>query len=281
VTWLVLWLFGFGVIEYGIGLLGLVTLSFVAAAWRLNPAIGDLGASLVPSLPTHHATRYAFLAVSIVGATVSPYLLNFYSSGSVEEKLTESELWVNRTTAYVGMCFGGVVSMGVLVTSAIVLGPRHIIVDSYEQAALMFVPVFHRWATALFAMALGIGCFGAAVELSLNAGYVFAQVFGWSWGANRRRKETARFVAAFTFVLAAAVAVALIGFDPLRLTLLSVALTVVIMPAVVLPFLVLMNDPQYVKSHTSGAIGNGCLAALTILAGLLALVVVPLELLGG
>jgi hypothetical protein len=36
-----------------------------------------------------------------------------------------------------------------------------------------------------------------------------------------------------------------------------------------------------VKSHTSGAIGNVLLAALTILAALLALVVVPLEVLGG
>jgi Mn2+/Fe2+ NRAMP family transporter len=281
VVWLVLWLSGFAVIEYGLGLLGLVTLAFVVSAWQLKPDVADLGASFIPSLPTHHHTRYAFLAVSILGATGSPYLLNFYSSGSIEEKLTESELWVNRTTAYVGMCFGGVVSMGVLVTSAMVLAPRHIMVDSYDQAALMFVPVFGRWAIRLFAAALGIGCFGAAVELTLNAGYTFAQAFGWSWGANKPRRDAARFTSAFTFVLLAALALGLTGFDPLRLTMLSVALTVVIMPAVVLPFLALMNDEQYVKKHTSGVLGNAFLALLTVLAGLLALVVVPLELVGG
>jgi Mn2+/Fe2+ NRAMP family transporter len=280
-VWLVLWLCGFGLIEYGIGLLGLVTLAFVISAWQLQPNVVHLGASLVPSLPTHHYTRYAFLAVSILGATVSPYLLNFYSSGTVEEKVTESELWVNRTTAYVGICFGGLVSMGVLVTSAMVLESQHILVDSYEQAALMFVPVFKRWAITLFALGLGIGCFGAAVEITLNAGYLFAQVFGWSWGANKPRRDAARFTSAFTFVLLAALAISLIGFDPLRLTMLSVALTVVIMPAVVLPFLVLMNDEKYVKTHTSSAIGNGLLAALTILGCLLALVVIPLEILGG
>jgi Mn2+/Fe2+ NRAMP family transporter len=143
------------------------------------------------------------------------------------------------------------------------------------------VPVFDRWAVPLFASALGIGCFGAAVELTLNAGYVFSQVFGWSWGANKPRRDAARFTAAFTLVLLSALAVALLGFDPLRLTLISVALTVVIMPAVVLPFLVLMNDQKYVKTHTSGPIGNGLLAALTILGCLLALVVIPLEIFGG
>jgi Mn2+/Fe2+ NRAMP family transporter len=280
-VWLVLWTCGFGPIEYGLGLLGLVTLSFVVSAWQLQPRVGDLAAALVPSLPAHDGVRYAFLAVSILGATVSPYLLNFYSSGAVEEKMTESELWVNRTTAYLGICFGGAVSMGVLVTSAMVLGPRHILVDSYEQAALMFVPVFGRWAVALFALALGIGCFGAAVEITLNTGYTFAQALGWSWGANRPRRDAARFTTAFTLVLSLAIGLALLGVDPLRLTLLSVALTVVVMPLVVLPFLVLMNDEQYVKTHRSGPVGNAFLAALTILGGLLALVVIPLEVFGG
>jgi len=122
--WLVLWSFGFGLIEYGVGLLGLVTLSFVVAAWQLQPDTSSLAASLVPSMPTHDFVRYAFLSVSILGATVSPYLLNFYSSGAVEEQMTERQLWVNRATAYAGICFGGVVSMGALVTSALVLGPR-------------------------------------------------------------------------------------------------------------------------------------------------------------
>jgi Mn2+/Fe2+ NRAMP family transporter len=280
-AWMVLWLCGFGVIEYGLGILGLVTLSFVGSAWALHPHVPDLASSLLPTLPSHHHTRYAFLAVSILGATVSPYLLNFYSSGTVEEKLTERELWVNRATAYLGMCFGGVVSMGVLVTSAMVLGPKHILVDSYEQAALMYVPVFGRWAITLFALSLGIGCFGAAVEIALNAAYTFAQAFGWSWGANRPRRDAARFTCAFTAVLAIALLIGLIGFDPLRLTMLSVALTVVVMPFVVLPFLALMNDDKYVKEHTSGPIGNAFLAVLTLLGALLAIVIIPLELLGG
>ena len=277
----VLWSAGFAVLEYGIGLLGLSTLVFVYAAWERQPDIGDLAASLRPTLPDHHYLRYGFLAISIVGATVSPHLLNFYSSGTVEEQVTEKELWVNKTTAYLGIAFGGMVSMGVLITSAMVLGPRQIIVDSYEQSALMLVPTFGHWAIALFALALGIGCFGAAIEICLNSGYLCAQALGWSWGANKPRKETARFTFAFTFVLAAGLAVALMGFDPVRVTLIAVALTVVIMPFVILPFLVLMNDPNYVKDHTSGRIGNGILAGLTILAALFAVVIVPLEIFGG
>jgi len=281
VVWGVLWFSGFAVVEYGIGLLGLITLAFVVSAWKLGPDASDLAKGFVPTMADHDMLRYAFIAVSILGATVSPYLVNFYSSGTIEEKVTEKELWVNRITSYAGIAFGGVVAMGVLVTSAMVLEPRNILVDSYEQAALMFVPAFGRWAVGLFAFCLGIGCLGAALEITLNAGYLLAQVFGWEWGANKPRREQARFTTAFTFILVLALAIGVIGFDPLKLTMICVALTVVVMPLIVLPFLVLMNDERYVKEHTSGPIGNGFLAALTIFAALLAVVVVPLEIFGG
>ena len=280
-VWLLLFTCGFGVIENGIGLFGLVTLSFVYAAFTLGPDSGVLAAGLVPSIPDHDRGRYAFLAVSILGATVTPHVLNFYSSGTIEEKLPEKWLWVNTTTSYLGTCFGAVVSMGVLVCSAIVLGPLHIRVDSYEQAAVMFEPAFGDWAVMVFAVSLGVGCFGAAVEIALNGGYVLAQVFGWSWGAGKPRRDAARFTFAFTFVLAASVALALAGFDPLQVTMISVALTVVILPLLILPFLVLMNDPEFVKDRTSGRAGNLLLAAMTVLAALFAIVVIPLQMLAG
>ena len=280
-VWTILWFSRFSIVEYGLGLLGLVTLSFVLAAWRLGPDAGDVARSFIPSLPSHDGVRYTFLAISIVGATVSPYLLNFYSSGTIEEDVTKEELWVNTATAYGGNMFGSVVSMGLLVTSAMVIQPLQIKVDSYEQAALMFVPAFGRWAIGLFALSLAIGCIGAALEISLNMGYVLAQVFGWSWSANKPRAENARFSCAFMFILIAASAIAVLGFDPLRLTMISVALTVVVMPLMVLPFLILMNDTKFVANQTNSVVGNALLAFLTVLGALMALVVIPLEILGG
>jgi Mn2+/Fe2+ NRAMP family transporter len=280
-AWLTLWFGTFSVVEDGVGLLGMITLSFVVAAWWLHPPVADVARGFVPQLPGHDRTRYAFLVVSIVGATVSPYLLNFYSSGAVEEQWTEADLWINRATSFLGMGFGSLVAMGCLITAALVLAPQHVKVDTYDQAAQMFTPVYGRWAIALFALSLGIGCFGAAIEIALNSGYVLAAAFGWTWGINRKRRDVSRFVATFTLMLFIGAAIALVGFDPLQVTLISVALTVVVMPLVVLPFLVLVNDESFVGRHTSGPLGNALLAALTILGAIMAVVVVPLEIFGG
>jgi len=49
----------------------------------------------------------------------------------------------------------------------------------------------------------------------------------------------------------------------------------------VLPFLVLMNDTKFVKARTNTPVGNAILAVLTLAGALFALVVIPLEILGG
>ena len=95
------------------------------AKYEVDSDAADVAKGFAPSMAHHDRVRYA------------PYLLNFFSSSIVEAKLTEKELWCNTTTSYAGTLFGSVVSKGVLVTSAMVLGPQHIVVDSYDQAALM------------------------------------------------------------------------------------------------------------------------------------------------
>jgi Mn2+/Fe2+ NRAMP family transporter len=280
-AWLVLWTASFDLLENGLGLLGLVTVCFVVAAARLHPPLAELGRGLLPSLPGKEPAHYAFLAVSILGATVSPYLLNFYSSGAIEDEWHEADVPMNRIVSWLGMGFGGVVSMSVLVTSALVLAPRGIRVDGFEQAALMLVPVFGSWGVPLFAVSLGIGCFGAAVEIALNLAFAFAQGFGWKWSKAARPRDDARFSLVYTLVVAVACLIALVGVDPLRLTLLAMAITVILMPLIVLPFLVVMNDARFVGEHGNGWLGNVVVVLITVVGAVLALVAVPLQILGG
>jgi len=82
-------------------------------------------------------------------------------------------------------------------------------------------------------------------------------------------------------MLIAGLIVAAFGFNPMRVTLISVGIAVIFMPIVVLPLLVLMNDDRFVKSHRNGPIGNAALALMVILGALLAVVVVPLQVIGG
>ncbi len=280
VLWLLLWFGKFAVLENGMALLGLITLCFVVGAVREHPPAAELLRGIVPSLPRDQPLQYGFMAVSILGATISPYMISFYSSGAVEEKWDESELRSNRLVAWLGMSFGSIVSIGVLTMAAMVLAPRGIQIERYEQAAWILAVPFPAWGFWLFVASLAVGCFGAALELSLDMSYIAAQGLGWNWGEDLRPHDDARFALVYTTALGLAVVPIACGVEPLRLTLLSMALTVVVLPFVVFPLLVIMNDERYLKQHRNGPVTNAAVVIITILGALLAIVAIPLQLAG-
>lgn len=279
--WLLLWKGTFGLIENGISALGLVTLVFVVATFKLHPSLTQLGTGLLPTLPQNDQVHYLFIAVSILGALISPYLFYFYSSGAVEDRWDEGHIGVNRAVATLGMSFGSIVSLGVLIVAALVLNPKGIQVDSYEQAALMLTQPFGYWGFVLFAASLGIACFGAALEVSLDTAYIVAQAFGWNWGESLHPKDAARFSFVYTVFIFLASLLMVFGIDPLQLTLFSMALTAVILPPVILPFLILMNDEFYVGNYRNGWVSNSVVIFTIGLAFVLAIVAIPLEIIGG
>ena len=279
--WVLLWKGTFGTIEYGVSLFGLLTLVFVVAVYALHPDAGEAARGLAPSLPSHDAATYGFLAVSILGATISPYLFNFYSSGAVEDEWNESDLVPNRITATLGMGFGGLTSMAVVICAACVFFPRGIVLKTYEQVALCVAAPLGKWGYWILAAALFIACFGAALELSLDLAYVYAQAFGWSWGENKKPRDAARFSLVYSLVLFVAAIPVVLGADPLKLTLFSMAITAVILPIVVLPLLAIMNDRKFLKRHTNGPVGNVVVFVSILLAFIIAVVAIPLELMGG
>ena len=279
-VWLLLWVATFDVVEEGTALIGLVTLSFVVAVFALGAEPKALAAGLVPTLPTEERAHYLFLAVSIIGATIAPYLFLFYSSGAIEDEWDKSFITANRVIATLGMSFGGVISMAVIVVAALALKPEGIRVEEYEQAALMLVPAFGGWGFYLFVASLAIACFGAALELSLASAYSVSQAFGWNWGENLKPRKAARFSTAYTIFIAVAGLIVLTGLNPMRLTLFSMAITAVILPLTAMPFLVLMNDPHYMGEHVNSRFSNYVVVFVVVLSALLALVAIPLEIVG-
>ncbi|HEV8293579.1 MAG TPA: divalent metal cation transporter [Tepidisphaeraceae bacterium] len=280
-VWLLLWKGNFSWIEYGVSFLGLITVVFVVAAVKMRPEWAAGARGLAPSLPHHDKAHYWFLAVSILGATISPFLFNFYSSGAVEDEWDEKDLGMNRATAGLGMGFGGLISMAVLVAAATVLHAKGIEVEKFEQVALVVSTPLGMWGYWIVGAGIFIACLGAALELSLDTAYTYSQCFGWSWGENKSAGDATRFSSVYSLVIFLSPILLVIGVDPMKLTMFSMALTVVILPFIVLPFLVLMNDPQHVGEHRNGWIGNSVVFVVIIMAAVLAVVAIPLEIFGG
>jgi Mn2+/Fe2+ NRAMP family transporter len=281
--WLVLWVGTLDVIENSTSILGLLTIGFVVAAVKLGPDwMPLLRGSVAPVWPPKsEAGNYWFTAVSILGATISPYMFYFYASGAVEDGWDEKDLPSNRITAIVGMSFGALMSIGVLVASAEVFNPRSIDISRYEQIALVLTPALHKWGWMIFGVSLAVCCFGAAVEISLGTAYAIAQTFGWNYGEDEKPAKRARFSLTYTAMIFVSVIPILLGVDPLKQTMFSMALTAVVLPLAVMPFLLILNDEGFVGTHRNGPIGNTVVVFTIFMAAIIALVAIPLEIIGG
>jgi Mn2+/Fe2+ NRAMP family transporter len=276
--WLILWKGKFSLIEYGVAGLGLVTLTFVVAAFWLGPNPNDLLTGLIPSGSTSQPARYWFLALSILGATITPYLFYFYSSGALEDGWDTRHIATNRVVATIGMTFGGGLSGAVLIVAAIVLeGTR---IEHYIQLPQVLEGVFGRAGFWLFLFSLWIGCLGAALEISLTLAYVLAQGLGWRWAEDARPRDAVRFVLTYTGFLVVATVFAVVGVDVLSLTNLAMALSSAVLPIALFPLLVLMNDRRYLGEHRNGWVANGAGIVIAGMAVVLFVVSVPLAILG-
>ena len=178
------------------------------------------------------------------------------------------------------MGFGATLAAAVLVVAALVF-TRGARLESFDQMAPMLMDALGAWGFPLFVAALGIACFGAALEVSLALAYMLAQGFGWNWGKNARPRDAARFSVSYTLALVLATGLVVIGFDPLRVTNVAMALNAASLPLAVVPFLVLMNDREYVGDRTNGRLANVFVLGVIALACVLAIVSLPLDLLGG
>jgi Mn2+/Fe2+ NRAMP family transporter len=279
-VWLLLWAHNFSLVEKGSSLLGLVTLVFVVAAFKLHVPLTGLTANLLPSLPQQDSAKYWFMAVSIMGASVSPYLFYFYSAGAVEDHWDESYLPINRVIAGFGMGFGGTVAVAVLACAAMVFHTRGIQIESYEQIPLVLAEPLGHWGFLLFVASLGIACLGAALEIALQMAYLTAQGFGWKWGENIRPSQAARFSLVYTIAIALAGLLIFTGIDPLKLTIFSMALTALSLPVTVVPLLILMNDREYLGDNVNHWITNAAVLLISLLACIVALVAIPLQIAG-
>ena len=282
--WLLLWRGNFSIIENGTSILGLVALCFVVAAFKLGTPWGNAAEEVVlPSISgSGSPLEYFNIAASILGAIVSPYLLFFYSSGSEEEGWTRKMIRSNRVIAVVGMGFGSIAAISIILVSAVALQPLGIQTEQLQTVGLGLVEAFGIWGGCLFAATLFITCFGAATEIALALSFEVTQVMGWKYGEDRKPKNAAIFNLIFPlYIVGSTLLMGLSGINPVQLTVYATIFTALVLPIVVIPFLAVMNDRMYLRDQTNHWLANTAVLLIIVLAFIISVTSVPLTIITG
>jgi Mn2+/Fe2+ NRAMP family transporter len=257
-VWVVIWRLPFEWMERIFGLGGLALLVFVVTVWRVGPDWSELfSAAAHPQVPsTETPFTYAYFAIALFGAAMTPYEVFFFSSGAVEERWTRRDLALNRANVYIGFPLGGLLSLALMTSTHLVLAPHQISVDDLSQVALPAAVVIGKLGLAATLLGIFAATFGAALETALSAGYTISQYLGWQWGKHVKPREAARFHLVIIMAIAGAALFALSGVDPVKVTEYSIVLSAAALPLTYFPILVIANDPDYMGEHTNGRVLN-------------------------
>jgi len=281
--WVVLWRVRFAVLENAFGLAGLALIVFAVAVWQLGPDWGALVAEASrPAVPaSEESTTYWYYAVALFGAAMTPYEVFFFSSGGVEEKWGAESLRTMRANVFIGFPLGGLLSVAIAISAAVLLRPEGIEVGSLSQVALPVVAALGKVGLVLVLVGFFAATFGAACETGLSVGYSVAQYFGWQWGKFVEPLRAARFHTVVLLSCIAGIGILLTTVDPILVTEYSVVFSALALPLTYLPILVVANDRTYMGRHVNGRVANVLGSVYLVVVVAASLAALPLMILTG
>ncbi|GAA3525603.1 divalent metal cation transporter [Aeromicrobium panaciterrae] len=257
-VWIVLWRAKFALLENVFGLLGLALIVFAVALWQLGPDWSELAtsAATMDKPASEEWSTYAYFAVALFGAAMTPYEVFFFSSGGVEEKWDRSSVATMRSNVFIGFPLGGLLSLAIAGVATVTLMPEGIEVETLGQVGLPVAIALGKIGFAIAILGFFAATFGAACETGLSLGYSIAQYFGWQWGKFVRPREAARFHLVILLATILAAVVLLTTIDPILVTEFSVVFSAVALPLTYLPILMVANDRGYMGPLTNGRLSN-------------------------
>lgn len=207
-----------------IGLVIVMSLSFLVALGVTRPDLGALLAGLVPTLPDGSLLT----AMALIGTTVVPYNL-FLHAASVRNRWSGPDgLDEASTESAISIGLGGLVSIAILATAAAALFGNNTAITDAVGMAKQIEPLYGELAR----QALGLGLLGAGLTSALTApmatGYIVRELWpGADEAASERRQR-------WTMVAIAAVgtAVASLGVKPVEIILLAQVANGLLLPLV-------------------------------------------------
>src|SRR5213080_3066732 len=275
----IVWVTSFNWIERIFGYGGLCLLVFAVAAVKLHPAWGAVARGFVPHVSTQSPLLYAYFAIGLLGAAMTPYEVYFYSSGGVEERWGPKDLNLNRVNAMIGYGLGGFLSFALMITGGALFLEKGIEPEFLGTITLGAEVPLGQIGLLLGLVGILFAVSGAAIDTLFSGAYNLAQFLGWEWGRYRAQTGAPRFTVTWLVLLVVALGLVMTGVDPVQLTEYAVIFSAVALPLTYIPILLVANDRSYMREYTNGKLANVLGLIYLVVVLVISLTAIPLMIL--
>ncbi|MBV9434965.1 MAG: divalent metal cation transporter [Acidobacteria bacterium] len=272
--------------------LALLNLVFVPVALFTHPDWHSIGHALSTwqPLPGGLNKDTILILLADIGATVTPWMLFFQQSATVDKGLTTKDIREGRLDTVVGAMLAALAAVATVLATA-PLRAHGMPVENFQAAefAQALRPIIGHVGAALFALGIIEAGMVACITISTSSAYAFGEVARRPHSLNLPIAEGKAFYSVLFLCAAAAAAIVLIPGLPLVYVVLIVNVVAVLaMPPALLFLYLLVNDKEIMGDLVSPKWANAlalAVVALLTAAGLLfgASVIAPrvLTVLGG
>ena len=233
-----------------------VFVTYIVAGIMAGPDWGSaIAATFVPQPSGDPA--YIGLLVATIGTTVSPYMMFMVGSNIVDKNLGPDDLPSQRVDNISGSIVAQLIAWFIVLTTATVLFPSGVVVESAEAAAQALVPIAGEYAGLLFALGLVGASFLAACVLPGVTANAVCEAFGWERGANSSWSEAPTYhgIIAATVALSAGV-VMLPGADLFAIMMVAQVINGVLLPVLLLCMVGIASDTHVMGSYANSRLWN-------------------------
>ena len=229
--------------------LGVIFISYVITAFMLKPdwltVIKDIVLPQIQFTP-----NYFLVAVAMLGTTITPFLFYWQVTEEIEDHPTIKDVKSEIGQVSWGLVFSNLISVFIVITSALTLYKAGITVSTVSEAALALKPLAGDLAFLLFAIGIiGSGMLAIPVLTSTTA-YTVAETFNWKAGLNQKFNQAKSFYTILTVSFFVGLSIALLKFNPIKMLFYSQVVNGLVTPVILILILKLASKEVIMKKYT-------------------------------
>jgi Mn2+/Fe2+ NRAMP family transporter len=229
-------------------------LIFIPVALITHPAWHSVGHAFLTWQPVPGFNKDTLLLVlADIGATVTPWMLFFQQSATVDKGMTTKDIHFGRIDTVLGAVLASAAAVATILCTA-PLFAHQMTADNFQAAefAQALQPIIGRFGASLFALGMVEAGIVAAITISTSSAYAFGEVTHKPHSLNLPLGEGKSFYAVLTLCALAAAAIVLIPGLPLVYVVLIVNVVAVLaMPPALVFLFMLVNDKEIMGSLVS------------------------------
>lgn len=224
-----------------------MSFSFLITVILVKPNFLSVLKGAIPSFPD----KSLYLVLALVGTTVVPYNLFLHSSTVKQKWQKKEDLRDVKKDLLASISLGGLISVSIVVTSAVAFYEKGIPLDSGIQMAQQLKPLFGSFTNLLFGMGLFAAGLSSAITAPYAAAFASSGILGWKEGHN-----SGKFRAIWMGVLATGLVVSLFDFNPLAIIVFAQVANGLVLPVASVFLLIVLNNRQKMKGLANTPVQN-------------------------